>query len=160
MYEYKSTCEVQAGETFEAFHTRIIEASQKHLADYKTAKSACEDAKKAVEEKETECTTALKTYESQKTNCDSVQDAMDSYSCSYTEKATTECEAAQECYTKAVSNYDTVKASSHQQLDALKQDCFGMGEVGATPHSCLPCHHVFLLGVACSFAHGMHDQSL
>ncbi|CAE7480781.1 unnamed protein product, partial [Symbiodinium pilosum] len=68
MYEYKSTCEVQAGETFEAFHTRIIKASQKHLADYKTAKSACEDAKKAVEEKETECTTALKTYESQKTN--------------------------------------------------------------------------------------------
>ena len=127
MYEYKSTCEVQAGETFEAFHSRIIEASQKHLADYKKAKSACEDAKKAVEEKQTECTTALKTLESQKTNCDSVQDAMDSYSCSYTEKATTECEAAQECYTKAVNNYDTVKASSHQQLDALKQDRSGWG---------------------------------
>ena len=127
MYEYKSTCEVQAGETCEAFHSRIIEASQKHLADYKKAKSACEDAKKAVEEKETECTTALKTYESQKTNCDSVQDAMDSYSCSYTEKATTECEAAQECYTKAVNNYDTVKASSQQQLDALKQDRFAWG---------------------------------
>ena len=122
MYDYKSSCEVKTGETFEAYHTRLIEASQKKLTDYKKLKEDCASAKTALESKGPECTTALKTYANQKANCDSVQDAMDSYSCSQVEAATTKCEAAGECYNKAVSNYESVKTTSMTELESLKKD--------------------------------------
>ena len=122
MYSAKDSCEVKSGEAFEAYHTRLIEASQKTLAEYKKLKEGCAKAKKELEEKGPECTVALKTYESQKENCDSVQDAMDSLSCSHYEAATSKCEASGTCYDKAVANYESVQTSSMTQLDSLKKE--------------------------------------
>jgi len=122
MYSAKDSCEVKSGEAFEAYHTRLIEASQKTLAEYKKLKEGCAKAKKELEEKGPECTVALKTYETQKENCDSVQDAMDSLSCSHYEAATSKCEASGTCYDKAVANYESVQTSSMTQLDSLKKE--------------------------------------
>ena len=122
MYSAKDSCEVKSGEAFEAYHTRLIEASQKTLAEYKKLKEGCAKAKQELEEKGPECTVALKTYESQKENCDSVQDAMDSLSCSHYEAATSKCEASGTCYDKAVANYESVQTSSMTQLDSLKKE--------------------------------------
>ena len=52
------------------------------MAEYTNLKEGCAKAKKELEDKGPECTITLKNYESQKHNCDSVQDAMDSLSCS------------------------------------------------------------------------------
>ncbi|CAE7288802.1 unnamed protein product [Symbiodinium sp. CCMP2592] len=78
MYSAKDSCEAKSGKAFEAYHTRLIEASQKTLAEYAKLKNWCSKAKKELEDKGPECTIALKTYETLKHNCDSVQDAMDS----------------------------------------------------------------------------------
>jgi len=122
MYSAKDSCEVKSGEAFEDYHTRLIEASQKSLAEYKKLKEGCATAKKELEDKGPECTVALKTYETQKHNCDSVQDAMDSLSCSHYEAATSKCEASGTCYDKAVSNYESVQTSSLTELDSLKKE--------------------------------------
>ncbi|CAE7857083.1 unnamed protein product [Symbiodinium microadriaticum] len=122
MYSAKDSCEVKSGEAFEAYHTRLIEASQKTLVEYKKLKEGCAKAKEELESKGPECTIALKTYEDQKENCDSVQDAMDSLSCSHYEAATSKCEASGTCYDKAVANYESVQTSSMTQLDSLKKE--------------------------------------
>ncbi|CAE7548985.1 unnamed protein product [Symbiodinium sp. CCMP2592] len=125
IYSYGASISVQNGETFKPFHSRLIQASQQKLAEWETADAQCTDATTKLTARTTECANADTDYTSQKAHCDSVQDAMDGFSCSYLEAQSSKCETMDTCFEQQTSNHQNILSTGQTQLESMRKEWRG-----------------------------------
>ena len=125
IYSYSSSISVKTGETFKEYHARLIQASQDKLAEWENSNKKCTDAKENLATKTSACSNAPGAYTSQKEHCDSLQDAMDGFSCSYLQSETTKCETMDSCFKRTTATHETVVSTSELELESLRTEWRG-----------------------------------